>query len=166
MPCAISTVPAADVERRRDDVVDAEPLHREDDADDVDDGVERTDLVEMDLFDRHVVDRRFGLAEPLEERHRSRFALWAQRGMPDQVRDFTKRSMASLAGTMTVCVGVRGFVSVSAGVRVRVIVGMAVTVVGTMVVVVRVLVGVVFRSATSRVGRHDLDACRRDDRPA
>ena len=52
---------AADVQRRRDHVVDAEPLERVHRADDVDDRVERADLVQMHPLDRRVVDGGFGL---------------------------------------------------------------------------------------------------------
>ena len=47
------------------------PLEREHRADDVDDRVERADLVQMDLLDRHLMDRRFGLGQPLEHRLRA-----------------------------------------------------------------------------------------------
>ena len=43
---------AARVERRGHDPIRTEPLEREDAADDVDDGVERADLVQMDLVHR------------------------------------------------------------------------------------------------------------------
>jgi hypothetical protein len=42
---------AADVQRRGDDMVDPQPLQREDGADDVDDRVEGADLVQVDLVD-------------------------------------------------------------------------------------------------------------------
>src|SRR5262249_29555043 len=42
-------------------------LQAEHRADDVDDRIERADLVEMDLLHGRVVDRRLGLRQPLEE---------------------------------------------------------------------------------------------------
>ena len=78
---------AADVERRRYDVVDAEPLEPVHGADDVDDGVERADLVEVDLLDRRLVNRRFGLGEPLEQVNRALLALGLQRRPADLVDD-------------------------------------------------------------------------------
>ena len=84
---------AADVQRRRDDVVDAEPLEREHGADDVDDRVERADLVQVDVVDRHVVDGRLGLAQPLEQRDRARLPRCRQRGVADQMRDLFERPM-------------------------------------------------------------------------
>ena len=60
-------MPLPDVQRRHDDVVGAEPLHPEHGADDVDDRVERADLVQVDALDRHVVNRGLGLGQPLEQ---------------------------------------------------------------------------------------------------
>ena len=62
---------AADVERRADDRVGAEPLQPEHRADDVDDRVEGADFVEMHLLDRHLVNRRLGVRQPLEQRLRA-----------------------------------------------------------------------------------------------
>ena len=64
----------ADIQWRRDDFVSAEPLEREDRADNVDDGVKRRDFVQMHVLDGHVVNRGLGLADPLKERDRSRLA--------------------------------------------------------------------------------------------
>ena len=47
---------AAQVQRRGDDAIGAEPLEREDAADDVHDRVERAHFVQVDVFDRHLVD--------------------------------------------------------------------------------------------------------------
>ena len=58
---------AADVQRRADDAIGTEPLHRKDGADDVDDRVERADLVQMNLLDRNLVDGRFGLAKTMKQ---------------------------------------------------------------------------------------------------
>ena len=68
---------AADVQRRRDDALDAERLERVHGADDVDDRIERADLVEVDLLERGAVNRRLGLAEPGEQLLR---AILAGRG--------------------------------------------------------------------------------------
>ena len=51
MPVRRMHHPAADVQRRADDAIGAEPLEREHRADDVDDRVERADLVQMHLLD-------------------------------------------------------------------------------------------------------------------
>ena len=58
---------AAHVERRADNTICSDPLEREHDADDVENGVEGADLVEMHLLDGHLMNRRFGFGEPLEQ---------------------------------------------------------------------------------------------------
>ena len=63
-PCADFDHAAADVDRRDDDAIGVEPFEREHGADDVDDRVERADFVQVDLVDRHAVNRGFRLAEP------------------------------------------------------------------------------------------------------
>ena len=52
-----------------DTTIRSAPNHsmREHGADDVDDRVERADLVQVHLLHRHLVDRGFGLGEPLEQ---------------------------------------------------------------------------------------------------
>ena len=70
-----------------DDVVDAEPLEGVHGADDVDDRVEGADLVQMDPLDRRVVDRGFGLGEPLEQMDCPFLPLGRQRGPPDRCDD-------------------------------------------------------------------------------
>ena len=57
-------------------VIGAEPLHREHGAGDVDNRVERADLVEMNLLDRHLMNRRFGFAETLKETLRASLRGW------------------------------------------------------------------------------------------
>ncbi len=58
----------ADVERRGHEALGLEPGEREDAAHDVDDRVDRPDLVEVDLLGRRAVDRGLGLGQPPEER--------------------------------------------------------------------------------------------------
>ena len=118
---------APDVQRRRDDVVDAEPLHREHDADDVDDGVDGADFVQVNLVDRHVVDRGLGLAEALEQRLGAGLPRRRQRRVTDEVRDLAQRAMAVVASD---CACARG----------RAVAGMVVSVIVTMPVIVGVLV--------------------------
>ena len=79
--------PAADVERRADDAVCGRPLHRVHDADDVDDGVEGADLVQMDFLDGHRMNRRLRLAEPLEHRLRALASGRRQARVIDQMED-------------------------------------------------------------------------------
>jgi hypothetical protein len=62
---------AAHRERRAHDVC-AEVRQRCCRADDVDDGVDRADLVEVHLFQRHLVHERLGLPEGAEDRARQR----------------------------------------------------------------------------------------------
>ncbi len=78
---------AAHVERRAHDVVGARPLEREHDADDVDDRVERADLVKVNLLHRHLVDGGLGLGQPLKHALRAIPAARRQRGLVDQFED-------------------------------------------------------------------------------
>ena len=71
-------MPLADVQRRDHHASALEPFEGEDGADDVDDRVERADLVQVDALDRHLVNRRLGLSQPLEQRLRA--------GLPAGVR--------------------------------------------------------------------------------
>ena len=48
-----------------------DPFEGEHRADDVDDRVERADLVQVHLLDRHLMDRGFGLGQPLKQRLRA-----------------------------------------------------------------------------------------------
>ena len=78
---------AADVERRRDDAVGAEPFHREHGADDVDDRVDGADLVQVDAVERHVVNRGLGFGEPVEQRDGARLPGRRQRRTADVALD-------------------------------------------------------------------------------
>ncbi len=60
--CAFHSA-AADVERRSKPAVDAECSAAGSSADDIDDGVDRADLVEVNRFEGNGVDACFGLAE-------------------------------------------------------------------------------------------------------
>ena len=63
--------------------LDAEPLEAVDGADDVDDRIERADLVQVHPLDRRVVDRGLRLGEPLEQLDRAILALRRKRRPPD-----------------------------------------------------------------------------------
>ena len=58
---------AADVQRRADDAIGMKPFEREHGADDVDNRVERADLVQVNLLDRHLMNGRLGFAETMEQ---------------------------------------------------------------------------------------------------
>ena len=78
-PCAECTIPPPTFNGEQTMRSAAGPFHRERDADDVDDGVEGADLVEVDLLDRHLVDGGFRFRQPLKHapsrgRERSRTA--------------------------------------------------------------------------------------------
>ncbi len=87
VPCAHLTDAAADVERRGHDPIDTEPLHAVHGADDVDDRVERADFVQMDAFERHVVDRRLRLGQPPEQPDCAILAFPRQRRPFNRSRD-------------------------------------------------------------------------------
>ncbi len=59
---------ASDVDRRHDHAIHAQAVEGVHGADDVDDRVERADLVQVHLLDRHLMNRGFSDREPLEER--------------------------------------------------------------------------------------------------
>ena len=59
---------ATDVQRRADDLVNSKGLGANGCTDDIDDRVDRANLVEVDLFDGHVVNLGFGSAECFEDR--------------------------------------------------------------------------------------------------
>ena len=61
---------AADVERRHDNAVGVEPLEREHGADNVDDGIDGANFVEVHLVDRHAMDAGFGSREAMKHRDR------------------------------------------------------------------------------------------------
>ena len=86
-PCAERTMPPPTFSGDADDPVGAEPLEPEHRADDVDDRVERADLVQVHLLDRHLVDRRLGLREPAEQADGARAGAAGQRRPFDQRGD-------------------------------------------------------------------------------
>ena len=84
---------APDVDRRADDAVGLEPVEREDRADDVDDGVERADLVQVHALHRHLVNGRFRLCQPLEQGLCAVLPCRRQRGPVDVGEDFGQAAM-------------------------------------------------------------------------
>ena len=70
-PWAVCTVPAADVERRGDEPIDAEPAQTEDTAHRIDDGVDGPHLVEVNLLHGDAVGRGLDLGQPAEQRRRT-----------------------------------------------------------------------------------------------
>ena len=71
----------------------ADPLHREHDADDVDDRIERADFVQVDGVDRHLMDSGFNFREPLKHRLRAIASGGRQRGAIDEREDLRKASV-------------------------------------------------------------------------
>jgi hypothetical protein len=99
--------PSAHVQRRHDDAPGTEPLDREDRADDVDDGVEGPDLVQVHALDGHLVDGSFGLGEPLEELPRAHAARRRERRVLDQPEDLGQAAVGMLVRVrMRVLMGV------------------------------------------------------------
>lgn len=91
-------------------------------GDDVDDGVYRTDFVEVDLVDRNVVNLRFGVAEQIEGAERGELDGLCQRGGLDEGADGAERA--------AVYVGMLLFVLMRVPVIMFVIVRMVVLVLG------------------------------------
>ena len=71
------------------------------DADDVDDRIERADFVQVDLVERHVVDRGLRLAEPAEEVNRAILALPRERRALDEAGNVLQAVMRSVVRCMT-----------------------------------------------------------------
>jgi hypothetical protein len=61
----------ADIQRRAGKLLNAERCEPDAGADDVDDGVNRTDFMKMNFPDGHVVDSGFRFAELLKNRRRA-----------------------------------------------------------------------------------------------
>jgi hypothetical protein len=66
-------------------------------ADDVDDRVERADLVKMNLIERHAVDRGLHLAKPVEQCLGAVLPASAQRRAVDETVDLRQRAMPVMA---------------------------------------------------------------------
>ena len=104
--------PAAHVEQRGDHSVSAEPLHAVDHARDIDDRVERAHLVEMNLLDRHAVNRGLSLAEPVEQVNRAILPFTSKGRAFDEAGDGLQAVMRPVMRrgrtvTVAVIVGVR-----------------------------------------------------------
>ena len=85
---------AADVERRGEPAVHFEVLAADCGADDVDDGVDGSDFVEVNAFDGHRMDAGFGFAEKLEGSRRTSFYRIGEQGRPDDAEDCGERAMS------------------------------------------------------------------------
>ena len=85
--------PSADVQRRHDDPLRTDPVDGEDRADDVDDGIEGPDLVQVHPIDGHLMDGRLGLGEPLEQLPRACPTRGRQCRPLDQREDLTQAAV-------------------------------------------------------------------------
>ena len=66
-------IPGTDSKRSNPDLLDSEHLHRDGGATEIDDRIDRTDFVKMDILDRNVVDTSLGFGENAEPSQRQRF---------------------------------------------------------------------------------------------
>ena len=66
------------------------------DADDVDDGIEGADLVQVDLVERHVVNGGFRLPEPAEEVNRAILPFPRERRALDEAGNRLQAVMRSV----------------------------------------------------------------------
>ena len=80
-------------ERRGNDAVDAEGVQRGADADDVDDGVGRADLVELDVVGRDTVDGALGVGERGEDTVGALAHPVGERGVGEQLPDRPHRAV-------------------------------------------------------------------------
>ncbi len=70
--------------------VGTEPFQSEDRPDDVDDRIERADLVQVDALDRHVVHGGFGFGESSKELDRAVLPVTRERRPLDRRRDLAQ----------------------------------------------------------------------------
>ena len=84
---------AAHIQRRAHDRVGRKPLEPEHRADDVDDRIERADLVQVHLLDGHLMDRGFRLGQSLEQRLRTVAAAGDKRRAIDQREDLRQAAV-------------------------------------------------------------------------
>ncbi len=89
---------AADIQRRADNAIGPKPIQREHCADDVDNRVERTDLVEVDRVDWHLMDGRFGLTQPMKQFLRPSPRRGRQRRAFNQVVDLGETAVVMMRG--------------------------------------------------------------------
>ncbi len=94
--------PAADVYRRTVHRPDVEQVQADAGADDVADGIHRAHFVEMDLFDRNVVNFGFGLAQALKHSGSILFGAIRDAGFRDDFQNMLQMAV-SLAVT-AICV--------------------------------------------------------------
>ncbi len=125
-------MPPPTFKRRTDDAVRGGPFHREHGADDVDDGVDGTDFVEVHLLDGHLMDRGLRLGETLEHLLRAIASGRRERRAVDQLEDLRQAPMFMR----------RGIVRVVMNVIMRMSVGLGMTVVVRVSVVLRMAIGV------------------------
>ena len=85
---------APDIQRRTHDAVRRKPFHRKHDTDDIDDRVEGTDLVQVHLLDRHLMDRGFCLRQTLKHRLRPGATGDRETGAVDQRKDLAQAAVA------------------------------------------------------------------------
>jgi len=78
-------------QRRDGHFVQFQPLVAPGGGDDVDNGIDRADLVEVDLFGGRTMDFRFGLGQRRENRHRAILnAGGKRRGTPDDLANLVE----------------------------------------------------------------------------
>src|SRR5690606_37729315 len=83
----------ADVDGRANDAIDAEMVESNGGADDVYDGVERADFVEVNFLDIHAVDSGFGFAEAAEDADGGLFDRRIERALVDDLLDRGQRAV-------------------------------------------------------------------------
>ena len=87
---------AADVQWRTDDPIGAGPFKRERGPDDVDDRIERPDLVKVDLFHRHLVDGGFRLGQPREHARCALPRSCGERRLADEGENLRQAAVAMM----------------------------------------------------------------------
>jgi hypothetical protein len=92
-----SNAPAADIQRRSDDTLDAERLECVHGADNINDRVERTDLVQMDFVHWRVVNGCFRIRKLRKQRLSALFRPRGERSSVDQLKYFCECSVLGMA---------------------------------------------------------------------
>ena len=97
-PCAAFTKPRANGSGERDDALDAELVEEHERAADVDERVERAELVEVDVVGRDAVDAALDLGEARERVERARAGALGKVGRLDELADLAVVAMRVVVG--------------------------------------------------------------------
>src|SRR5262245_48198406 len=87
---------ASHIQGRTINILYSEQFHPDASADDVNDGINRSDLMKMDLLHSRPVDLRFGLGEPPKDGNGALFHAWGQVAPIDDLHDMREVTVGVL----------------------------------------------------------------------